>query len=62
MDPVLAHVKEVKTWPKMVRSDGSSKDVFIIGHSLGGLITLMSLAKNQDLFKVIFTFNGVTFL
>jgi len=48
----LAHVREVKTWPMMLKEDGSTKDVFIVGHSMGGLISVMSVLKNENVFKV----------
>lgn len=52
VDPILAHVDEVKTWPVMLKEDGSPKDVFIIGISMGGLISMMTILKNESIFKV----------
>jgi alpha-beta hydrolase superfamily lysophospholipase len=46
VDPVLAHVEAVRQWP-----DFKDKPIFILGHSMGGLITLFTLFKNEDLFK-----------
>jgi len=44
--PVLAHVKDVKSWPL-----NKNKPIFLIGHSLGGLISLYTLLEEPNLFS-----------
>jgi len=51
VDPVIAHIQAVQKWTSC--SD-KKLPVFILGHSMGGLISLFSLFKKQTLFKVIF--------
>ena len=50
VDPVIAHIEAVQKWTSC--SD-KKLPVFILGHSMGGLISLFSLFKKQTLFKVI---------
>merc|ERR1712126_8616 len=45
VNPVLYHISEVKSWP-----DCKDKPVFLLGHSMGGLISLFTLLKEQSLF------------
>ena len=54
VDPIIAHVEAVQEWPLMKASDGdqNSKPLFILGHSMGGLITLFTLFKKEALFRV----------
>ena len=64
VDPVIAHIQAVQKWTSC--SD-KKLPVFILGHSMGGLISLFSLFKKQTLFKVIFmrqnsSWGRVTFL
>ena len=50
VDPIVAHVEAVQKW----KNCGDGKlPVFLVGHSMGGLISLCTLFKRQSLFKVI---------
>ena len=58
VDPIIAHVETVREWPQMKASDAAAdaaadyKPLFILGHSMGGLITLFTVFKKEALFKV----------
>ena len=53
VDPVLRHVEAVSRWPEMRdEENGNGKRIFILGHSMGGLVALLAVLKRQDLFKV----------
>ena len=47
VEPIVAHVETVKKWPNL-----SNKPIFLLGHSMGGLISLFTVFKKEDLFKV----------
>jgi predicted alpha/beta superfamily hydrolase len=51
VDPIVAHVEAVRKWPIMMDGE-ESKPLFILGHSMGGLITLFTIFKKETLFKV----------
>ena len=44
--PVLRHVNAVSNWP-----ENKDKPVFLVGHSMGGLISLSTLLEEQKLFS-----------
>ena len=48
VEPVVAHIEEVQKWKTC---GGKHLPVFLIGHSMGGLISLCTMLKNQYLFK-----------
>ena len=49
VDPIIAHIEAVQNWANC----GSGKlPVFLVGHSMGGLISLFTLFKKEALFKV----------
>jgi alpha-beta hydrolase superfamily lysophospholipase len=47
VDPIIGHVEAVKKWPIML-----NKPVFLLGHSMGGLIAMFTVFKKENLFKV----------
>ena len=50
VDPIIAHIEAIQNW----KNCGSGKlPVFLVGHSMGGLISLFTLFKKQSLFQVI---------
>ena len=49
VDPIIAHVKAVQSW---ANCGAGQLPVFLVGHSMGGLISLFTLFKNQNLFQV----------
>ena len=53
VDPIVAHAEAVRKWPIMMDGE-QSKPLFILGHSMGGLITLFTVFKMESLFKVQF--------
>ena len=48
VDPVIAHVKKVQCWNNC---GGGKLPVFVVGHSMGGLVSLLALLKDQNLFR-----------
>ena len=48
VDPIIAHVESIQKWKNC--GDGSLP-VFLVGHSMGGLISLFTLLKKQSLFR-----------
>ena len=46
VEPVVAHVEAVKNWP-----GHKNLSTYLIGHSMGGLISLFVLFKKQELFN-----------
>ena len=49
VDPIIAHVKAVQSW---ANCGAGQLPVFLVGHSMGGLISLFTLFKDQNLFQV----------
>ena len=48
VEPVISHVKSVLKWNDF----GENRvPVFLVGHSMGGLISLLALLRNQQLFE-----------
>lgn len=50
VNPILSHVKALRQWPTMKNGE-VSKPVFLVGHSMGGLISLFTVFKAESLFK-----------
>jgi len=50
VDPIIAHVEAVQNW---ANCGGGNLPVFPVGHSMGGLISLLTLFKKQNLFQVL---------
>jgi len=48
VDPIIAHVEAVQKWSNC--GEGNLP-VFLVGHSMGGLISLFTLFKKQSLFQ-----------
>ena len=46
VDPVIAHVKAVTNWP-----GNETLPIYLLGHSMGGLVALVVLFKQQKLFS-----------
>ena len=51
VDPVIAHIEAVQNWNNC---GGGQLPVFLVGHSMGGLISLHTLFKKQSLFQVTY--------
>ena len=49
VDPIIAHIQAVQNWTNC--GDGKLP-VFLVGHSMGGLISLHTLFKKQNIFAV----------
>ena len=47
--PIIAHVEAVQKWENC---NAGNVPVFLVGHSMGGLISLFALFKKQSLFQV----------
>ena len=50
VDPIIAHIEAVQNW---IACGGENLPVFLVGHSMGGLISIFTLFKKQNLFQVI---------
>jgi len=48
VDPIIAHVKKVQKWNYC--GDGNLP-VFLVGHSMGGLLSMFCLIQRKELFK-----------
>ena len=49
VDPIIAHIEAVQQWENCGKG---TLPVFLVGHSLGGLISLFTLFKKQEMFSV----------
>ena len=50
VDPIIAHIEAVQNWKNC---GGGTLPVFLVGHSMGGLISLFTLFKKQSMFQVL---------
>jgi predicted alpha/beta superfamily hydrolase len=48
VDPIVGHVEAVQGWDSL-----KGKPIFLLGHSMGGLISLFTVFKKESLFKVM---------
>lgn len=48
VDPIIAHVKNVQKWKNC--GDGHLP-IFLVGHSMGGLLSMFCLIQHKELFK-----------
>jgi predicted alpha/beta superfamily hydrolase len=46
--PIVGHVEAVQDWDSL-----KGKPIFLLGHSMGGLISLFTVFKKESLFKVM---------